>query len=105
MEFITEGDEQDLKEGKPNLVAAVKVCYLPARLHHSQAAAPHVLRTSSCDMCAKLGKHTAPHQPCHLAPRLVHTIATHPSVQAIFSAGNFTPSNGAGVLFRLVPNW
>ncbi|KAI7837525.1 hypothetical protein COHA_008661 [Chlorella ohadii] len=48
VEFITEGDEQDLKEGKPNLVAAVK---------------------------------------------------------AIFSAGNFTPSNGAGVLFRLVPNW
>lgn len=25
VDFITEGDEQDLKEGKPNLVAAVKV--------------------------------------------------------------------------------
>jgi cytochrome P450 len=48
VDFITEGDEQDLKEGKPNLVAAVK---------------------------------------------------------AIFSAGNFTPSNGAGVVFRLVPDW
>lgn len=29
----------------------------------------------------------------------------HPPEQAVFSAGNFTPSNGAGVVFRLVPNW
>lgn len=32
-----------------------------------------------------------------------HTLCCCP--QAIFGVGNFTPSNGAGVLFRLVPDW
>jgi hypothetical protein len=114
VEFITEGEEQDQLEGKPNLVAAVKVrVCLPARLPCAALPGSWLAR---CRCCAAVTDENSPscslpptpdlpaspsHSPTRMPPQ--HTLFY--GKQVIFSTGGFMPGTGVGLIFRILPTW